>query len=300
MVDLLASSCDCSSLHRIPFSDLCQTCVDGKCVLLSLESIEKRLSNPKAYYIFYIFFYKAAVGEARWKECLEMEEGRIGNNNTEAFALLLFSNNFKAWLYEEKERHGDALMTEYDTTPTSSKKSIVDSLLQDLEIVLRQPTTADALVENPVVKNKQSSEFKSAVKARKDWHEEFKRLPAFRNMRQSWETSTADTALQGALRGSTITNSKERARKKRKHMKGMRKWTGVANDGERKFKGWSDKGHEAYVKWTVAIKDDVDAGRYSSWEKAIRQLQREVESRSETESGNATKYAVDTTTVWEL
>ena len=203
---------------------------------MSLESIEKRLDNPKAYYIFYIFFYKAAVGEARWKECLEREEGRIGNNNTEAFALLLFSNNFKAWLYEEKERHGDALMTEYDTTPASSVKSIVDSLLQDLEIVLQQPTTAaGALVGNPIVRNKESSEFKRAVNARKNWNEEFKHLPASQNMRQSWETSTADTTLQGTIRESTITNSKERARKKRKkHMKGLRKWTGVAHDGERK------------------------------------------------------------------
>ena len=32
--------------------------------MLSLESIEKRLENPKAYYIFYQFFYKAAVGES--------------------------------------------------------------------------------------------------------------------------------------------------------------------------------------------------------------------------------------------
>jgi hypothetical protein len=33
--------------------------------MLSLESMERRLENPKAYYVFYEFFYKAAVGEQR-------------------------------------------------------------------------------------------------------------------------------------------------------------------------------------------------------------------------------------------
>lgn len=269
-------------------------------MLLSLESVEKRLDNPKAYYIFYIFFYKAAVGEARWKECLESQEGRIGNNNTEAFALLLFANNFKAWLYEEKQRHGSDLMTEYDTTPTSSTKSIVDALLQDREIVL-QPTAPAEVVVDPVVKDKESPEFKGAAKKRKDWLEKFKRQALSRNMRQSWELSTADSILQGPLCESTNMNStKEQARKKRKLMKGLKKWTGVADNGERKFKGWSDKGHEAYVQWTVAIKADVDAGEYTLWETAVRQLQGEAQTRSESEAVNTQKYAVDTSAVWEL
>ncbi len=71
--------------------------------MLSLESIEQRLDNPKAYYVFYQFFYKAAVGEVRWKECMDSLETRIGNDTTEAFAPLL-----KAWLYKEKLNHGEA------------------------------------------------------------------------------------------------------------------------------------------------------------------------------------------------
>ena len=78
-------------------------CVDEKCVMLSLESIEQRLENPKAYYVFYEFFYKAAVGEGDWKNCLKISDKRFGNDSTEVFALLLFANNYKAWLYEEKE-----------------------------------------------------------------------------------------------------------------------------------------------------------------------------------------------------
>ena len=75
--------------------------MDNKCVLLSLESIEQRLDNPKAYYVFYEFFYRAAVGESKWKYCMDNLDMRFGNDTTEAFALLLFANNYKAWLFQE-------------------------------------------------------------------------------------------------------------------------------------------------------------------------------------------------------
>ena len=84
-------------------TDLCTVGVGNKCVLPSIESVKRRLKDPKAYCIFYMYFYTAAVGEERWKECLSTE-GRIGSNTMEAFALLVLVNNYKAWLYEEK-RH---------------------------------------------------------------------------------------------------------------------------------------------------------------------------------------------------
>jgi hypothetical protein len=77
--------------------------------MLSLESMERQLENPKAYYVFYQFFYKAAVGEVQWKECMDSSEACMGNDMTEAFGLLLFPNNYKAWLYEEKLNHQETL-----------------------------------------------------------------------------------------------------------------------------------------------------------------------------------------------
>jgi hypothetical protein len=50
-------------------------------------------------------FYTAAVEETRWKERLSKEDGRIGSNTMEAFALLVLVNNCKAWLYKEKKTH---------------------------------------------------------------------------------------------------------------------------------------------------------------------------------------------------
>jgi hypothetical protein len=43
-----------------------------------------------------MYFYTAAVGEVRWKECLSKEEGWIESNTMEAFALLVLVNNYKA------------------------------------------------------------------------------------------------------------------------------------------------------------------------------------------------------------
>ncbi len=97
--------------------DLCRLCVENKCVLPSIESLKRRLKDPKAYCIFYMYFYTAAVGEVRWKECLSKEDERIGSNTMEAFALLVLVNNYKAWLYEEKKRNQTNLWTENDSHP---------------------------------------------------------------------------------------------------------------------------------------------------------------------------------------
>jgi hypothetical protein len=66
---------------------------------------------------------------------MDSSEERIGNDTTEAL-LLLFANNYKAWLYKEKLAHGsEALCTEYDCDSTG-KDSIMDTLLVEQEFVL--------------------------------------------------------------------------------------------------------------------------------------------------------------------
>ena len=97
------------------WTDLCTLCVENECVLPSIESIGRRLKDPKTYCIFYMYFYPAALGEACWKECISQKGERIGSNTMEAFALLVLVNNYKAWLYEEKKTHQTSLLTEYDS-----------------------------------------------------------------------------------------------------------------------------------------------------------------------------------------
>jgi hypothetical protein len=89
---------------------------------------------------------------------MDSDEERIGKNTTEAFAILLFLNNFKAWIYEEKMNHGNGLLTEYDSLPSVGIMSIVDKRLVNQEIVL------ETGVEEVVVQDAASSECKKAAK----------------------------------------------------------------------------------------------------------------------------------------
>ena len=146
--------------------------------MLSLESIEQRLDNPKAYFMFYEFFYKAAVGECRWKECMGDGTSRIGNDTTEAFALLLFSNNYKAWLYEEKDQHGTKLLTEYES---EAGESIVDRWLLNQEFNLGETTGGDVLLDDPTTLS-----YKVAVKTRKDWRVKLKKMEVCEEMKKTW------------------------------------------------------------------------------------------------------------------
>ncbi len=263
--------------------------------MLSLESIERRLENPKAYYVFYQFFYKAAVGEVHWKECMDSSEARIGNDTTEAFALLLFANNYKAWLYEEKLNHGEALWTEYDNVASVRRDSIVDRLLLDLEFVLEKDT------EELVVRDATKKTYKKAAKARKDWLAALIRLPICAKMRRTWQdTARAEERNENEPNAAEPDGKKERCRKKRKLMKGLRKWTGPADEGERKFKGWSDSGHKAFEQSTVNIKIDVQRGTYAIWEKAFREVHIEQEKSKKNEEEPVEKYSVNKSVVWEL
>jgi len=258
--------------------------------MLSLESIERRLEDPKAYYVFYEFFYKAAVGESRWKECMSNDEARIGNNTTEAFALLLFANNYKAWLYDEKKTHGDLLLTEYDTI---DKTSIVDILLLNQEFNLEPGGEEKVIVD--VAKNS----YKKAAKKRHDWLRELKNKSICNEMKRSWEQLGSDED-ETVTATTEQMDKKQRDQKKRKVMKGLKKWTGLADQGERKFKGWSDNGHRAYENWTMSIKDDVDMGRYTRWEKAYREVKAMNQNSSESSNADIDKYEVNRNVVWEL
>jgi hypothetical protein len=132
--------------------------------MLSPERMEQRLDDPKAHCVFHQHFCKAAVGEVCWKECVERREGRIGNNTTKAFSLLLFANNCKTWLHEEKLNHGDALSTECDED-TGGKDSIVDKLLEEQEFVLEEAAELEDML---VVCDAKNTSCKKAVKKREE------------------------------------------------------------------------------------------------------------------------------------
>jgi hypothetical protein len=266
--------------------DLCKLCVESKCVLPSIESLMRRLKDPKAYCIFYMFFYTAAVGEVQWKKCLTKEEGRIGSNTMEAFALLVLVNNYKAWLYEEKKTHLTNLLTEYDSPPSYGKPSIVDKLLDgvqfNLGIVPSSPT---------VIYNREDRTFKKLVKERNDWLEAFCKTAACMQTKEDvLKKASTDTGDESMHAETTADDDliilKERAKKKRKLTRELREFTGEASQGERKHKGWSDQGMEAFEKYVEEIKKDVEQDKYVAWENAYREVMKKLGHSRTKESEN--------------
>ena len=231
---------------------------------------------------------------------MESSEERIGNDTTEAFALLLFANNYKAWLYHEKLNHGDALWTEYDRA-SHGKDSIVDRLLVDQEFILEEDTEATLVISDAT-----KMSYRKAVKARKDLLAGLRRLPVCAEMTRTWQLTAGGEVDQEVVsenepNGTEPANKKERDKKKRKLMKGVTKWTGTADEGERKFKGWSDNGHKAFVEYTMNIKKDVTSGKHTLWERAFREVHaKQKEVRTSEDQPAVMKYTVNRSVVWEL
>jgi len=128
---------------------LCRMCHENKVYMLAFECFEERWRFPKAYHLFYDHFFKAAVGEKKWKESLE-DNKPFGNSNTEAFALMLLKNNYHAWMaqaysvfefenqydIERKERKRKEDDDGYQSSVERTKKSILDEVLPNFEYCL--------------------------------------------------------------------------------------------------------------------------------------------------------------------
>jgi hypothetical protein len=253
--------------------DLCKLCVELKCVLPSMESLKRRLHDPKAYCVFYMYFYTAAVGDTHWKECLSKEGGRIGSNTTEAFALLLLDNNYKAWLYEEKKIHQSNLLTEYEIVagPEYGKMSIVDKILDGVQINLEKDASTTLIYD------KDHRDYKRLQKKRIDWLKHFFKSGPCKKVNdgvlKKASSSSGDGHEEEPQQGQDDNGGeivlKERAKKKRKLTRELREFTGSSGGG-RKHKGWSDEGMVAFEEYVKAIRKDVQEGKYEPWEKAYR------------------------------
>ena len=283
-------------------TDLCALCVENTCVLPSIESIGRRLQDPKAYFIFYMYFYTAAVGEVRWKECMAKKETRIGSNTTEAFALLVLVNNYKAWLYEEKKKHKTDLWTEYDCSPSYGKPSIVDKILDGVQFNLETDISAPVLIYD-----KENSTYKKMEKERVEWLENFcKTGECIRTNDEVLKKATTDTRerCEDAEAEAVADDQfllKERKRKKRKLTRELREFTGASSQGERKHKGWSDQGMVTFEKYVKAIRKDVEEHKYIAWETAYRNVMEKLDhsERPDRDPVQRERYQPDLSIVYE-
>jgi hypothetical protein len=120
-------------------------------------------------------------------------------------------------------------------------------------------------------------------------------------MRRTWQqTARTEERNENEPNAAEPANEKERNKKRRKLMKGLKKWTGAADEGERKFKGWLDNGHKTFEQLTMDIKNDVQSGMYAIWEKAVQEVHVEQQQTKKSEEEAVEKYVVNKSVVWEL
>ena len=239
----------------------------------------------------------------RWKEYLSKEDERIGSNTMEAFALLLLVNNYKAWLYEEKKMHQGNLLTEYDCPPSYGKPSIVDRILDGVQFNLEMGASSPT-----VLHDKDNRTYKKLEKERVDWLEAFYKTDPCIQMNNDVLNIARRSTRSEEEEGNQVEGGedetfvlKERARKTRKLTRGLREFTGVASEGERKCKGWSDEGMVAFENFVKAVRKDEEDGRYVTWDKAYRDVMVIMghEQRSDEEALQKTRYEPNLAVVYE-
>ena len=115
-------------------------CSNKNCFVPSLEAFKFGLQFPTLHWVFYDFFLRTVPGDEKWKK--KVRESQVGNSfistKTEAFALVLFENNYRVWLEKEKLKRND-LVTEYDIAHGNNSvkpdiKHVIDVLLPNVII----------------------------------------------------------------------------------------------------------------------------------------------------------------------
>ena len=204
-----------------------------------------------------------------------LKKGRkILDSITVAKILKQCHESAKAWLYEEKKMHQCNLLTEYDCPPSYGKPSIVDRILDGVQFNLEMGASSPT-----VLHDKDNRTYKKLEKERVDWLEAFYKTDACIQMnndvlniarRSTRSEEEESNQVEGGEDETFVL--KERARKTRKLTRGLREFTGVASEGERKCKGWSDEGMVAFENYVKTVRKDAEDGRYVTWDKAYRDV----------------------------
>ena len=121
--------------NQCSFIELCEFCNGNGAVLPSLEAFKMRVEIPVVYIIFYDYFLKPSVGDARWKKiCMDERSGSLGSVQSESFAMILLRNNYFAWLLEAKKALPMLVMEYCPEQRRRGKQSGAQAWMGDLEI----------------------------------------------------------------------------------------------------------------------------------------------------------------------
>jgi hypothetical protein len=283
---------------------MCIDCEDNNAILPSVESFQQRLKNPKVYYLFYEYFFKAVMGEARWKRNLQ-EEKRLGTTVGEAFTHALLENNYFAWLFDYKCKkplmlggRTSTLTTEYEEPPQNSTKVLFCGDLTGVEIALPQRDGQEYKFLQE--ESSEDDQYNEARDAATELQDEIVKLARSTAGHKRVFDEVHKTQENFATIGEDGTD-KDQKKKKRQCMRDLKVYTGnAAKNTTRRYKGWSDEGKKFLCEMAVKIKKDVESGSHAQWEKIYRSIYEVVRlSQISEEDEIVQPYQIDCNIMYE-
>jgi hypothetical protein len=299
-------------------------------VFPALEAFEQRLDNPTCYWVFYEYFLRAAVGDDEWKTNTGLHrhgwvskkkrdsEPTIASTNDdtstlnknkrlatcldEAFAFLLFKNNFFAWLAHMKHTHKELLMTDYDTSnhrvDSLSLPEIImngDVFILDLRRTFvfededQQGVSTLVEVEDDFLIKKMDyndeSEKAEQAEAEVEYYKET--AEKYRLNVEEIRRKVKDSAQYNSLTEAMVRmdeqdgNDTVQKKKRRRVLKEMKAYTGVKMGDERSFRGWSNRAFVELLELKTQI--NADKMRYERFGRAYKALYRALKASEEDE-----------------
>lgn len=280
---------------------LAEYCAENEIIFPSMEAFEARMDIPTVYYVFYDFFFKASVGDAKWKlACSEFskETERLGTKQEEAFAFLTLKNNYFAWLWEAKGSTKKVLVTDYDSRDEallSGKKSLNEYYLK-IEFNLEKCDSEEEATRVP-----RSAEVASGV--------DIVVYPSvdqelYKNLLRESERETATCRkrslddllyekIMPALSIEMPSEKEARKKKKAKIMRDLKRFTTKAED-ETGFKGWSPRAAEYNKNLLEEWKEDGKDRKEQLFNAAYRYLYRESNNEKKTNEKERNEVPVET------
>lgn len=193
-----------------------------------------------------------------WKPLVPLTE--------EAFATVALRNNYFAWLLEAKEKLKGNLVTDYDKPSLIKNKKNINVTLVKREFDVLENMYPDHEDKPIVVFKEGDTLFSDMQKATAE---------ALKDLRDSIsqdERTNYTEVLEALGAANTTDDTKERIAKRRKVIKGLRRYT-TPKDGEAKFKGWSPRAATDMV-WLRTMLKKCE-GNMALFGQAYRQVYRE-------------------------
>lgn len=246
---------------------------------------------PTVYWIFYEFFFKSCIGDAKWKlMCTEynQESDRLGTFHEEAFAMLVLKNNYFAWLWEAK-RELITLVTDYDTRKDllKGKKNVNEEYLKwELNLEGGDQNVLESSSEEEESDSDEEGDAESGSQVHKNQQRQQECQPTEKNEKRIIVNPSKTDELykklkQASDRATVMAREKakrsenyksmmhdihadvgnvttlEGRRKKRKIMSQFREYT-TKKGNECKFKGWSNRAPEEMAEMVKELEKEKE------------------------------------------